>query len=205
MTPVIDLRRFARAGERTVLVRPDGRELRAAFSHVSTEWATAEVPHASVIASDHVRAALFRDGARLAVTFEVLEVHRGSSDDSAELTVVAAAVLGERPIRTPAVVGEGEALAIRVGQDDHVERIPVRIMDVASGGIGIEGPDAFAPGDGRPAPTAAPASAAGWWRRRRTTRSACGRSPRRSSARVRRDHVPGPDPTVARSGVRPRS
>jgi hypothetical protein len=94
-----------------------------------------------------VRAALFRDGARLAVTFEVLEVHRGSSDDSAELTVVAAAVLGERPIRTPAVVGEGEALAIRVGQDDHVERIPVRIMDVASGGIGIEGPDAFAPGD----------------------------------------------------------
>jgi len=147
MTPVIDLRRFARAGERTVLVRPDGRELRAAFSHVSTEWATADVPHASVIASDHVRAALFRDGARLAVTFEVLEVHRGSSDDSAELTVVAAAVLGARPIRTPAVVGEGAALAIRVGRADHVERIPVRIMDVASGGIGIEGPDAFAPGD----------------------------------------------------------
>jgi len=147
MTPVIDLRRFARAGERTVLVRPDGRELRAAFSHVSTEWATADVPHASVIASDHVRAALFRDGARLAVTFEVLEVHRGSSDDSAELTVVAAAVLGERPIRAPAVVGEGEALAMRVGQDDHDERIPERMMDVASGGIGIEGPDAFAPGD----------------------------------------------------------
>jgi len=147
MTPVIDLRRFARAGERTVLVRMDGRELRAAFSHVSTEWATVDIPHASVTASDHVRAALFRDGARLAVTFEVLEVHGGTSDDSAELTVVAAAVLGERPIRTPAAVGEGEALAIRVGHDDHVERIPVRIMDVASGGIGIEGPDAFAPGD----------------------------------------------------------
>jgi hypothetical protein len=147
MTPVIDLRRFARAGERTVLVRLDGRELRAAFSHVSTEWATVELPHAALTVSDHVRAALFRDGARLAVTFEVLEVRDGSTEDSAELTVVAAAVLGERPLRTPAAVGEGEAMAIRVGTDDHVERVPVRIVDVASGGIGIEGADMFAPGD----------------------------------------------------------
>jgi PilZ domain len=147
MTPVIDLRRFARAGERSVLVRLDGRELRATFSHVSTEWATVDVPHAAVAVSDHVRAALFRDGARLAVTFEVLGVRDGSAEDSAELTVVAAAVLGERPIRAPAAVGEGEALAIRVGRDDHVERVPVRIVDVAAGGIGIEGADAFVPGD----------------------------------------------------------
>src|SRR4051794_41876967 len=114
MAPVIDLRRFARAGERTVLVRLDGRELRAAFSHVSTEWATVELPHAALAVSDHVRAALFRDGARLAVTFEVLGIRDGSAEDSAELTVVAAAVLGERPIRTPAV-GEGAAGGVRGG------------------------------------------------------------------------------------------
>lgn len=147
MTPVIDLRRFAQTGERTVLVRQDGREVRASFSHVSTEWATVHVPHAAIVVADHVRAALFRDGARLAVTFEVLDVRDGSSEDAVELTVVAAAVLGERPIRTPAPLGEGEALAIRVVSDDRVERVAVRIVDVASGGIGIEGPDQFAPGD----------------------------------------------------------
>jgi hypothetical protein len=31
--------------------------------------------------------------------------------------------------------------------DDRVERVPVRIVDVAAGGIGIEGADLFAPGD----------------------------------------------------------
>src|SRR4051812_3107608 len=108
MTPVIDLRRFARAGERAVLVRLDGRQMRASFSHVSTEWATVEVPHAMVAISDNLRTALYRDGARLAVTFEVLDVTPGPNDDRIELTVVAAAVLGERPIRTPAPVGEGE-------------------------------------------------------------------------------------------------
>jgi hypothetical protein len=147
MTPVIDLRRFARAGERAVLVRLDGRQVRASFAHVSTEWATVEVPHATVVVSDHVRTALYRDGARLAVTFEVLDVTAGSTSDSAELTVVAAAVLGERPIRTVAPVGEGEAVAIRVVSDERVERTPVRIVDVAVGGIGIEGADVFAPGD----------------------------------------------------------
>lgn len=147
MTPVIDLRRFARAGERAVLVRLDGRQVRAGFAHVSTEWATVEVPHANLAVSDHVRTALYHDGARLAVTFEVLDVTPGSTSDSAELTVVAAAVLGERPIRTPAPVGEGEALAIRVISDERVERVPVRIVDVAVGGIGIEGADVFAPGD----------------------------------------------------------
>jgi hypothetical protein len=147
MTPVIDLRRFARAGERAVLVRLDGRQVRASISHVSTEWATVEVPHATVTVSDNLRTALYRDGARLAVTFEVLDVTAGSNEDTVELTVVAAAVLGERPIRTPAPVGEGEALAIRVVGDDHVERVPVRIVDIASGGIGIEGADVFAPGD----------------------------------------------------------
>jgi hypothetical protein len=146
MTPVIDLRRFVRTGEWAVLVRLDGRQMRALFSHVSTEWATVEVPHAHVVVSDHLRTALYRDGARLAVTFEVLDVTPGSTDDSAELTVVAAAVLGERPVRTPPV-GEGEALAIRLVGEEHVERVPVRIVDVAVGGIGIEGPDVFAPGD----------------------------------------------------------
>ncbi len=147
MTPVIDLRRFARAGERAVLVRLDGRQVRAAFAHVSTEWATVAVPHATMVVSDHVRTALYRDGARLAVTFEVLDVTSGSTEDSAELTVVAAAVLGERPIRTAAPAGESEALAIRVVSDDRVERVPVRIIDFAVGGIGIEGADVFAPGD----------------------------------------------------------
>ncbi len=147
MTPVIDLRRFARPGERAVLVRLDGRQVRAGFCHVSTEWATVEVPPATVVVSDSLRTALYREGARLAVTFEVLDVVPGSTSDRVELTVVAAAVLGERPIRTPAPVGEGEALAIRVVGDDHVERIPVRIVDVSVGGIGIEGADAFAPGD----------------------------------------------------------
>lgn len=147
MAPVIDLRRFARSGERAVLVRLDGRQMRAGFSHVSTEWATVTVPHAMVAVSDNLRTALYRDGARLAVTFEVLGVTAGSSEDTVELTVVAAAVLGERPIRTPAPIGEGEALAIRVVGDDHVERVPVRIVDIASGGIGIEGADVFAPGD----------------------------------------------------------
>lgn len=147
MIPVIDLRRFARAGERAVLVRLDGRQVRAGFSHVSTEWATVDVPHATVVVSDHLRTALDRDGARLAVTFEVLDVTSGSSEDSAELTVVAAAVLGERPVRTPAPVGEDEAIAIRLVGDDHVERVPVRIVDIAVGGVGIEGADVFAPGD----------------------------------------------------------
>ena len=59
MTPVIDLRRFARAGERAVLVRLDGRQVRASFGHVSTEWATVEVPHAMVAVSDNVRTALY--------------------------------------------------------------------------------------------------------------------------------------------------
>lgn len=147
MIPVIDLRRFARAGERAVLARLDGRQVRAAFAHVSTEWATVEVPHATVAVSDHVRTALYREGARLAVTFEVLDVTSGATADSVELTVVAAVVLGERPIRTPAPVGEGEAVAIRVVSDDRVERVQVRIIDVAVGGIGIEGADVFAPGD----------------------------------------------------------
>ncbi len=147
MTPVIDLRRFARAGERAVLVRLDGRQVRASFGHVSTEWATVEVPHAMVAVSDNVRTALYREGARLAVTFVALDVVAGSSEDRVGLTVVAAAVLGERPIRTPAPVGDGEALALRVVGDNRVERVPVRIVDVAVGGIGIEGADVFAPGD----------------------------------------------------------
>lgn len=147
MTPVIDLRRFARAGERAVLVRLDGRQVGASFNHVSTEWATVDVPHAMVAISDNLRTALYREGARLAVTFEVLDVVAGSSEDRIGLTVVAAAVLGERPIRTPAPAGEGEAIAIRVVGDDQVERVPVRIVDVAAGGIGIEGADVFGPGD----------------------------------------------------------
>lgn len=147
MTPVIDLRRFARAGERAVLVRLDGRQVRASFGHVSTGWATVDVPHAAVAVSDNLRTALYREGARLAVTFEVLDVVAGSSEDRVGLTLLAAAVLGERPIRTPAPGGEDEALAIRVAGDDQVERVPVRIVDVAVGGIGIEAADVFAPGD----------------------------------------------------------
>jgi hypothetical protein len=121
--------------------------VRAVFTHVSTEWATVDVQHAALVVSDHLRTALYRDGARLAVTFEALDVRNGSTEDSVELTVVSAAVMGERPLRTPAVGAEGEAVAIRVVGDDRVERVPVRIVDVAVGGIGIEGADLFAPGD----------------------------------------------------------
>jgi hypothetical protein len=146
MVPVIDLRRFVRAGDRVLLVSPDGRDVHATFTHVSTQWASADVPRGVVGVSETLRAALTRDGTRLAVTFEALDVRELIESDSVELTVVAAAVLGNRPAARATVPADA-AVAIFVDPDEHVVRVPVQIVAMDGDGLDVICADRFAPGD----------------------------------------------------------
>ena len=146
MSPIIDLRRFLRAGDRGTAQRADGGEVRLTYRHVSTRWATADAPRGAVRIEDTLRAALARDGCRLAVAFEVLECAQGSEFDSIELTVTSATVLGER--RTPTAGASGDAAtAIHVRSDGNVVRVAARVLEMAGTGLVFEGDDRFAPGD----------------------------------------------------------
>ena len=221
MTPVIDLRRFARAGERAVLVRLDGRQVRAGFAHVSTEWATVEVPHAHAgrvrpradgavprrrAARGHVRGP--RRDARLDVRLGRADRgRRGRAGRAADPHAGAG--------------GEGEALAIRVVSDERVERVPVRIVDVAWAASASRAPTCSRPatrsrscaraGSGsasgcassgaRSATTARRGSAAGWSPRRPTTRSACAPSPHPSLGLAAGGQVVGSAPCRSRSQI----
>ncbi len=147
MVPVIDLRRFVRAGDRVLLVARDGRDVQATFTHVSTQWASADVPRGSVATSESLRSALARSGTRLAVTFEALDVRQLIESDSIELAVVAAAVLGNRPAASDRALPPEMAVAIHVDADERVVRVPVQIVSAADGDIDLVCADRFAPGD----------------------------------------------------------
>jgi hypothetical protein len=145
VTDLIDLRQFLRVGDRGSLMRPDGADAVVQFTHISTRWATVEASAASLEPEMSVRAELRRDGTRLVVQFEVLDVTQRGGVDVCELRAGSAVVLGERAARHS--VDEGAATAILVLPGDHVTRVPVRVVDVSASGVSFQAEDRFAPGD----------------------------------------------------------
>jgi hypothetical protein len=145
VTDLIDLRQFLRVGDRGSFMRPDGSELTVQFTHISTRWATVEAQAAALEPETSVRAELRRDGTRVVVQFEVLDVAHRPGVDIAELRAGNAVVLGERAARH--AVDEGDATAVLVLPGDHVARVPVRVVDVSASGVSFQAEDRFAPGD----------------------------------------------------------
>jgi hypothetical protein len=145
VSQIIDLRRFVRAGDSCAFVRADDAELPGVFSHVSTRWATVEVARGALVVADRIRSALYRDGCRLAATFQVQAVSSGDTADVVEVAVASAAVLGERARRTTA--NSRTATAVHVRSGAGIVKLEARIANVSDGGLAFTAEDRFAPGD----------------------------------------------------------
>ncbi len=145
MTELIDLRQFLRVGDRGAFTRSDGSDLTVQFTHISTRWATVEAVSGALVPETSVRSELRRDGTRLVVQFEVLDVTPRNGVDVVELRSGSAVVLGERAQRRP--IDEGDATAVLVLPGDHVVRVPVTVVDVSASGVSFQAEDRFAPGD----------------------------------------------------------
>jgi hypothetical protein len=143
---LIDLRRFARAGDVVTLASARGGDVRLTLDHVSTRWISAVAAPGTVLAEDVLRGELARDGCRLAVVLETLSVEsRAGRGELTELSVVDAVVLGER--RTPRLEGGTEAWLVVARRDRPAQRLPARIVDVSRTGVAFQSEDRLAPGD----------------------------------------------------------
>lgn len=145
MSDLIDLRQFLRVGDRGSFTRADGSEMTVQYTHVSTRWATVEAHSGAIEPESSVRSELRRDGTRLVVQFEVLDVTARGGVDIVELRAGSAVVLGERAPRRS--LDDGDAAAVLVLPGDHVVRVPVRVVDVSASGVSFQAEDRFAPGD----------------------------------------------------------
>ena len=144
---LIDLRRFARAGDVVTLASARTGDVRMSLDHVSTRWLSALVSPGAIAPEEVLRGELARDGCRLAVVLEALSVEtRAGRGELVELSVVDAVVLGER--RTPRLLGGTHEAWLLVPRIDRPsQRLPARIVDVSRTGVAFQSEDRLAPGD----------------------------------------------------------
>ena len=141
---LIDLRRFVRSGDTTILV-VNTDTAKAVFTRVGCHGATITTPPGVITETALARCALYRDGCRLAVTFAVAAVLHNHDVDHAELAMVSGAVLGQRePRHLP--VGNGNATIIR-RVNGATQFLAARLVDVSSNGVAFECDDRLVLGD----------------------------------------------------------